>query len=171
MSDDSTPSSVNSVEAIGPVLGRIPSGLSILTARDGQVQETGMLASWVQQASFDPPVITVAVQKKRYLNDWLIEGTHVAVCLLGESNGSYLKHFGKGFEPGEPAFDGLDIARSSAGLPVLTDTLGYLEGRISGKMEPGDHIVYSVELTAASIGPLLESEKPFVHIRKNGLGY
>ena len=50
-------------QAIGAVLGRVPSGVFILTASDGQGKETGMLASWVQQAGFDPPCDTVAVNQ------------------------------------------------------------------------------------------------------------
>lgn len=160
-----------SKDSIGPVLGRIPSGLSILTAADGDGNETGMLASWVQQASFEPPVITIAVHTKRYLNDWLQEGAHVAVSLIGESNGGYLKHFGKGFEPGVPAFDGLETGKSPTGLTVLADTLGYLEARISGSITPGDHVIYTAEVTAGGAGSILESDKPVVHIRKNGFGY
>ncbi|GAB4138061.1 MAG: hypothetical protein Tsb009_05960 [Planctomycetaceae bacterium] len=171
MTNKSTSDLQPSPEAIALVLGRIPSGLSILTASDGEGRETGMLASWVQQASFEPPAITIAVHQKRYLNDWLREGAHVAVSLLAESNSNYLKHFGKGFEPEEPAFDGLQIDRSPAGIPVLTDTLGYLEGRVTGHFTPGDHVIYGIEVTAAAVGPLLETGKPFVHLRKNGLGY
>ncbi|MBI3469346.1 MAG: flavin reductase family protein, partial [Planctomycetes bacterium] len=37
------------IDPIGPILGRLPSGVFILTARDG-TDETGMLASWVMQA-------------------------------------------------------------------------------------------------------------------------
>ena len=61
MSDHSPSETVPNADAIGPVLGRTPSGVFILTASSGDGQETGMLASWVQQASFDPPAITVAV--------------------------------------------------------------------------------------------------------------
>ena len=47
-------------------LGRIPSGLFVLTARNGE-RETGMLASWVQQCSFTPPCVSVALRKGREL--------------------------------------------------------------------------------------------------------
>ena len=56
---------------IAPVLGRIPSGVFILVAGDGTGRRTGLLTSWVQQASFEPPQVTIAVNKSRYLIDWL----------------------------------------------------------------------------------------------------
>lgn len=156
---------------VASVLGRIPSGLFILTARNADGDETGLLASWVQQAGFDPPTVTVAVNQSRYLNDWLAESPRVAISVVGESQKQYLGHFGRGFEPGESAFEGLDIARTSGGLPVLADCLGWLSGDVTGSVDAGDHRVYAVTVTESSAGPRLADEKPWVHLRKNGLGY
>ncbi|MCH7990421.1 MAG: flavin reductase [Planctomycetes bacterium] len=158
-------------ETIGPVLGRIPSGVFILTASDGNGHETGMLASWVQQAAFDPPMVTVVVNRKRFLNDWLQQEPKVALSLIGESQTEFLKHFGRGFEADQSAFEGLNISRGANGLPILADAIGYLEGNIVSKTEAGDHVVYVVEITSAGAGEKLDEEKPMVHIRKNGFGY
>ncbi len=158
-------------QAIAAVLGRLPSGLTILIAGNGTGRETGMLASWVQQASFDPPMLTVAVNRKRYLNDWLQPGSPVTVNLLSENDGPFLKHFGKGFEPDVPAFEGQNITRDANGLPVLSDAMGTLEGTVVSQTEAGDHFLYVVEITDAVAGKTLESAKPWVHIRKNGFGY
>lgn len=154
-----------------PVLGQIPSGLSILTARNGESTETGMLASWVQQAAFAPPAITVAVNKSRYLHDWLVPGQTVAVSLIAETQKQLLGHFGKGFEPGTPAFNGLKIERSPSGLPVLSESIGWLEGAVSAMLDGGDHSIFLVRLTAGGAGTLLGAERPWVHVRKNGLHY
>ncbi|MCA9074091.1 MAG: flavin reductase family protein [Planctomycetaceae bacterium] len=156
---------------VASVLGRIPSGLFILTAKNADGDETGLLASWVQQAGFDPPMVTVAVNQSRYLNDWLAESPRVAISVVGESQKQYLGHFGRGFEPGESAFEGLDIARTSYGLSVLADCLGWLAGDVTGSLDAGDHRVYAVRVTESSGGPRLADEKPWVHLRKNGLGY
>ena len=52
-------------------LGRIPSGLFVVTVCRGDV-ETGMLASWVQQCSFEPPQLDrLSVRRDRTVNDWL----------------------------------------------------------------------------------------------------
>jgi flavin reductase (DIM6/NTAB) family NADH-FMN oxidoreductase RutF len=171
MSGDSQSDAVPDTDAIGPVLGRTPSGVFILTASDGNGQETGMLASWVQQASFDPPAVTVAVNSKRYLNDWLKKSPQVALNLVGESQSVYLKHFGRGFDPDQPAFEGLQTSKAANGATVLDDVLGYLAGEVTAKMEAGDHVIYLVQITAAGSSDKLESEKPMIHIRKNGFKY
>ena len=158
-------------DQIGPVLGRIPSGVFILTIRNAQGQETGMLASWVQQASFDPPHVTVAVNNKRYLNSWFEPGAYAVLNIVGESQKKLLGHFGKGFEPDEDAFQGLQIDRSPQNNPLLRESLGWLEGAVVSNLEAGDHTLYLLKLDAAGQGQHPGGENPFVHIRKNGMNY
>src|SRR5947208_1289746 len=105
---------------LAAALGRVPSGLFVLTARNGR-QETGMLASWVQQCSFDPPQVSVAIRKGRPVLPWLTDdNVPLVVNVLPEgASKKYVAHFGKGFEKGEPAFDGLPVDRTRAAAPVL----------------------------------------------------
>lgn len=158
-------------ENLGAVLGRTPSGIFILIAGDGEGKTTGMLASWVQQASFEPPQVTVAVNKKRYINEWLAKSPQLTLNLVGESQGHFLKQFGRGFEPDEPAFEGVETSTGENGIPVLSDCLGCLEGNVINSMEAGDHVIYLVELTAGQPSEELANSGPMVHIRKNGFNY
>ncbi len=155
---------------IFPVLGRIPSGVFILTCTDGEGRETGMLASWVQQASFEPQQITVAVNGTRYLNQWLKDGTNVGLNLMSETGGKMLGHFGKGFEPDDDAFGDLET-KTISGVRILKEAMGYLIGHIVSRMITGDHVVYLVELTDAGHSDTFDDEKPMVHIRKSGGHY
>lgn len=161
----------SSLDQIASVLGRTPSGVFILTAKHVDGRETGALVSWVQQASFAPPMVTVAVNQKRFLHDWFRESPSVVLNLVGESQKFFLKQFGAGFGPDEPAFDGMTIKHTEAGVPILTDALGYLAGVVKSQLETGDHVIYAVEITAAGLGPDFDSGKPMVHIRKNGFNY
>lgn len=152
---------------IAPILGRLPSGLFIVTARHG-AQETGMLASWIMQAGFEPPMLTVAVSLKRYVNDWLANGTPFAVNVLAADQRKLLGHFGRGFGPDEPAFTGLEIERTPAGLPILVDALGHLECQVRGDVTSGDHRIVLAEITS---GKLHREAEPLVHVRNSGLKY
>ena len=166
---DSDSHSDADTERIGPVLGRIPSGVFILTASDGAGHDTGMLASWVQQASFEPPQATVAVNKSRYLHEWLKACPFVAINIVAENDKSLFKHFGRGFEPDEFAFEGVNTSRGDLGAMLLSDACGALEGRVVSEMESGDHVIYLVEIQNAQPGS--DDAKPFVHIRRNGFSY
>ena len=151
-----------------PVIGHIPSGIFILTVGTG-TRATGMLASWVMQAGFEPPTISVAVKLGRYVCDWLTEGQPFVLNLVAEGQKSLLKHFGQGFEPGTPAFDGLEIAHCARGVPILKESLGHIECEPSAHADSGDHRVFLAKVVR---GRLSEADhKPMVHIRKTGAHY
>src|SRR5262245_3763085 len=116
----------NTPEDFAPALGRVPSGLFVLTARRGHTT-TGMLVSWVQQCSFDPPQISLALKPHRSVADWLKDGVPFVLNILGEGQKRLISHFAKGFDPGEPAFTGFHVEPNSEGVPVLTAALGHLE--------------------------------------------
>jgi len=147
-------------------LGQLPSGLFIVTVREGEA-ETGMLASWVQQCSFDPPRVSIAVKPGRLAGDWLRPGKAFVVNVIGEGQTHLVKHFGKGFAPGEPAFEGLNVDASKS-APVLTYALAYLEVEAAERVSAGDH-----DLVIATVvgGTVLRDGKPTVHVRKSGMHY
>jgi flavin reductase (DIM6/NTAB) family NADH-FMN oxidoreductase RutF len=155
------------MESIAPILGRIPSGVYVLTARSGE-QETGMLASWVMQAGFEPPMVSVAVRHGRYVADWLRAGRPFVLNVVSEGQAKTLKHFGRGFAPHEPAFEGIDLARTPDGLPVLTSALGHLVCEPCGHIDSGDHHLFLARVTG---GNLANDQKPMLHVRRNGLRY
>jgi flavin reductase (DIM6/NTAB) family NADH-FMN oxidoreductase RutF len=161
MNDATTP------DPLAAALGRIPSGLFVLTARDGAA-ETGMLASWVQQCSFDPPQVSVAVNRQRDVLGWLAEGATFVLNVIPEGGKALVAHFGKGFARGEPAFTGLDVSRADETPPVLLTAHAYLVCRVAARVEAGDHVLVVARVTA---GAVLNDHKPTVHVRKSGLRY
>lgn len=152
---------------IAPVLGRIPSGIFILTIRHND-DETGMLASWVMQAGFEPPMVTLAVKKGRYVADWLAAGAEFALNIVPAEDKILLRHFGRGFEPGAPAFDGIAIERASSGVAILTDAIGHLECVAESHIDSADHRIYLARVTS---GKLHRDDSPMVHVRKSGAHY
>jgi flavin reductase (DIM6/NTAB) family NADH-FMN oxidoreductase RutF len=154
-------------ESLAAALGRIPSGLFVLTLRHGE-NETGMLASWVQQCSFDPPQVSVAVNKQRDVLEWLTDGAPFVLNVIPEGGKALVSHFGKGFEPGQPAFTGLEVTRERETPPVLSASHAYLVCRVVNRVDAGDHVLVIARLTA---GAVLHDGKPTVHVRKNGLRY
>ena len=156
---------------LAPILGRVPSGLFILVVAGPQGVPTGMLASWVQQASFSPPQVTLAVNKARWINEYLVPGTKVTLNQATKGDSVLLRHFGKGFEPGANAFEGLECITGSTGLPLLTAAMCSLEGHIEAKLSAGDHDIHLITLTNATAHRDPAEFEPWVHIRKNGLGY
>jgi flavin reductase (DIM6/NTAB) family NADH-FMN oxidoreductase RutF len=151
-----------------PVLGRVPSGIFILTVGTGS-RATGMLASWVMQAGFEPPTVSVAVKLGRYVCDWLTAGQPFVLNLVADGQKELLKHFGKGFEPSEPAFEGLQTTQCARGVPILTEALGHLECEPAGHVDSGDHRIFLAKVVRGRL--IKEDVGPMVHIRKSGANY
>ncbi len=153
---------------LAAALGRVPSGLFILTVRSGG-RSTGMLASWVQQAGFDPPMLTVALHRDRYVGEWVRASGKFVLNQIAVGNKSLLRHFGKGFHPEEEAFEGVNLAQEHPAGPVLADALAFMVVESVGEVAGADHVVLLCKVVE---GGLIDSEgQAFVHIRQNGLHY
>ncbi|MCZ8126521.1 MAG: diflavin flavoprotein [Microcystis sp. LE19-114.1B] len=125
-------------------IGRISGGLYIITTKKGD-RSGAMVASWVTQASFDPPGFTVAVAKDRAIESLLQVGDQFILNILEEGNyQTLMKHFLKRFGPGEDRFAGVNTRTANNGSPILADALAYLECEVVSRMECADHwIVYN----------------------------
>ncbi|GCE61078.1 diflavin flavoprotein [Microcystis aeruginosa] len=125
-------------------IGRISGGLYIITTKKGD-RSGAMVASWVTQASFDPPGFTVAVAKDRAIESLLQVGDQFMLNILEEGNyQTLMKHFLKRFGPGEDRFAGVNTHTANNGSPILADALAYLECEVASRMECADHwIVYN----------------------------
>ena len=150
-------------------LGRISSGLYIITAKKGEVT-SAMLASWVSQASFQPLGFTVAVAKDRAIESLLQVGDTFVLNVLEEGNyAPLMKHFLKRFPPGSDRFAGIRTRPAENGSPLLADALAYLECKVSSRMEVSDHwIVYSTVQDGKVSNP---EGMTAVHHRKVGTYY
>ncbi len=153
----------------GPALGRIPSGLYILTAKSGDAT-TGMLASWVQQCSFDPPQISLALRPGRDIAAWLTIGAGFTLNILDDTQTDMIVHFGKGFPiaAGGQAFNGIDIDVLEQSGPVLRDALAFLECRVVARCPAGDHDLIIGRVVR---GEMLSEGHPMIHVRKSGMHY
>ncbi len=125
-------------------IGRISGGLYIITTKKGD-RSGAMVASWVTQASFDPPGFTVAVAKDRAIESLMQVGDQFILNILEEGNyQTLMKHFLKRFRPGEDRFAGVNTRTANNGSPILADALAYLECEVVSRMECADHwIVYN----------------------------
>ena len=155
-------------------LGRLSGGLYVVTASQGEgesLRRSAMVASWVSQASFSPPGLTVAVAKDRAIEALMQVGDRFVLNVLREDNHqSLLRHFLKRFRPGADRFEGVSVLEGVAdGGPVLGDALAYLGCRVEQRLEGPDHwIIYAV----VEQGNVADTEAvTAVHHRKVGNHY
>ncbi|MBG1242727.1 diflavin flavoprotein [Nostoc sp. NZL] len=150
-------------------VGRIVGSLCVLTAKEGD-RSSAMLASWVAQASFNPPGLTIAVAKERAVETLTHTGNKFVLNILKEGNHlGLMKHFLKPFGPGQDRFADVAAEEAENGSPILTDALAYLECSVKNRMESGDHwLVYA---TVENGKVLNQDGATAVHHRKSGTHY
>ena len=151
-------------------LGRLSGGLYVVTARQDE-RASAMVASWVSQASFDPPGITVAVAKDRAIEALLQVGDRFVLNILREDNyQDLMRHFLKRFPPGADRFAGVNTLEGVAnGGPVLGDALAFLGCRVSQRMEGPDHWIIYGEVEQGNVSDT--EARTAVHHRKVGNHY
>eukprot|EP00249_Psilotum_nudum_P006453 c19779_g1_i1 orf=449-2638(-) len=155
----------NVEQAVGRVIG----SLCVLSAKDGDA-ESAMLASWVSQASFVPPGLTVAVAKERAVESLVLPGGRFVLNVLGKGKSAAIcKQLLKQFKPGEFRFEGLQTKEAKDGGQILLDAISWMECTVKSRMETGDHwIVYAT----VDDGNVLDDKiLTAIHYRKTGARY
>jgi len=149
-------------------VGQIASGLFIVCARqDGAID--GYLASFIQQISFEPLLLCMAVQPGRPAYDTIKSGVPFSINVVGEHKRDYLRHFWSGYDPSKNPFAEIDHRIESSGTVTIEGAKAVIEARLVGSSQPGDHELLIVEVLGSRI--LEDSAKPMVHLRKSGLEY
>jgi len=154
-------------QAIGKALGRVPSGVFILTAKHND-QATAMMASWVQQASFDPPTISVAIAKQRPIAELIRASKRLALSIVPNADKTLMKRYAKA-KPGDDPFAGANTKLAPSGVPILADALAFLDCELIQIVDfDGDHDLYIAKITAAES---LRDGEAFNHQRGNAFHY
>jgi flavin reductase (DIM6/NTAB) family NADH-FMN oxidoreductase RutF len=155
-------------EGIGQGLAMIPSGVFVLASGDGR-RTSAILASFVQQAGFEPPSLVVAVGRDRPIRKLIEDSGQFVLNVMGNDSRASLKRFWKGVPEGSDPFEGLPTRTGAAGIPIVEDAVGYLECVLRQTIDLGDHCLYVGEVTGG--GRLAPGFEPMVRIRKNGFDY
>ncbi|MCA9289078.1 MAG: flavin reductase [Phycisphaerales bacterium] len=148
-------------------LGRVPSGLFIVTAGTAD-DATGFLASWVQQVGLEPASLSVAIKQGRHVGRLIRDHGTFCVSILDSESKDLLGHFARGFAPGDPAFVGIDTATTDCGVPFLTGALAHRVCRFVDAVDWADHSIVCGEVVGGR--PHREGD-PIVHLRKHGQTY
>jgi flavin reductase (DIM6/NTAB) family NADH-FMN oxidoreductase RutF len=155
-------------EELGRALGRIASGVYVVTV-DSETGPHGMLATFVAQVAFEPPVVTVAIAAQRpILNE--LEGKTITVNVLSKNNMDIFKAFARpSKDPVDDRFEGLKTIENPEGSVAFADVVSVFNCEVKQLVPTGDHVLALCEAVSGR-GVNIESE-PMIHLRKNGFTY
>jgi flavin reductase (DIM6/NTAB) family NADH-FMN oxidoreductase RutF len=155
-------------ENVGRAIGRLASGVHVLTC-ERQEQAHGILMTWISQAAFEPPSITVAVKVGRPILSELTEGSQFVVNVLAKTNSDIFKNFAKPDVPSDQRFAGLNLLPKTSFGPVFSAAVAYMNCRVYKVVEAGDHNLIVAEVVGGEV--LNPDAEPMTHLRRSGFQY
>jgi flavin reductase (DIM6/NTAB) family NADH-FMN oxidoreductase RutF len=158
---------MDDVSTLAAAVGKIPSGLFIVTAAL-QDRKEGYLGSWIQQVSFSPLMIQIAIRPGRPCYDLIKSQGRFCVNIVGQKNGGIMKPFWNPDATGDP-FVGLEWSATPRGNIIFPTALAALECEVRSASAPGDHELIFAEVVEGHI--LQPEDKSLTHVRRSGLGY
>ncbi|HET8628739.1 MAG TPA: flavin reductase family protein [Thermomicrobiales bacterium] len=148
------------------VLRLFPYGLYAVTVAHGD-ERNGFTANWLAQASFEPPMVMVAVENDGKSIGLLRAAGVFTVNVYATGQRELAGHLGRSFARNPRKIDEVGTRTGANGCPILDDALGYLECRVTDEVPAGDHTVFVGEITEA--GLLREGEA--LTMRETGFKY
>jgi flavin reductase (DIM6/NTAB) family NADH-FMN oxidoreductase RutF len=133
-------------EAILKNMAHVTYGIYVLTTRFEE-SINGMIASWVSQVSYDPPLFMVAIHPNRYSHKLVVQSGHFALHILAKEQKDLLARF-KG-PVAQEKFKSLSWEFGVTGSPILADCIGFMECRIIQRLTPGNHTLFIGEVVNA----------------------
>lgn len=153
-------------ERIAPALGKISSGIYVATASLGD-EKLGLLCSFVEQCSFAPPMITIAVGANRPLVQALDGHGLFGLHVLSKQNNALMKSFARSGD--SDPFAAHEMVDNLFGIPQLAEAWAFLSCKVSAKMPAGDHILYVAEVFDGALQH--PGQEANVRVRPNGFTY
>ena len=130
-------------------LKKLTTGIYIVTTKQ-ESQINGMVASWVSQVSFSPPLVMVAVKKERYSHQMITTGKVFAVNILSTQQKKEVPLFKSTHKP-EGKFFNTPYEIKKTGAPIIKDALAYLDCVLIDQFVPGDHTLFIGEVIEGDV--------------------
>ncbi|MBI1871326.1 MAG: flavin reductase [Chlamydiae bacterium] len=147
-------------------LRMISYGVYILTSK-AENEVAGCTVTWVSQASMNPPMIMVGLEKESHTYQVVQKSGKFVVHFLGQGQKEIAQKF---FKPGvfeDGKIHGFACRTGVTGVPILVDVPAYIECRALETVGQGDHHVVVAEVIGAGV----QHNLPPLSLRETGWSY
>jgi flavin reductase (DIM6/NTAB) family NADH-FMN oxidoreductase RutF len=137
-------------EVFRRVMGHFVTGVTVVSALDGE-RPFGITVNALSSVSLDPPLVMVALDRRRFLTPIVRAAGRYAVNILSEDQQALSDCFaGAPVEPGREAFCGAAWHRGETGLPLIDGVIATLECTVAETFSAGDHDLFIGRVDALS---------------------
>jgi len=123
-------------------LRMIPYGLYVLTAAHADGRVAAATVNWVTQASFEPPLVAVAVKADSHAHALIKDTQAFALNVLGKGQQPLAFAFFKPAERQGGTISGQPFTPGATGAPILANAPAFMECTLEATVEKGDHSIF-----------------------------
>lgn len=118
------------------VMGHYPTGVVVVTGRDGDGEVLAMVVGTFNSVSLDPPLVSFMPMKTSRTFAKMIDCQSLCINILGGEQEDTVLTIAQRWER---KLDGIDWFASPNGDPVLADSIAWIDTTIHNTVEAGDH--------------------------------
>jgi 3-hydroxy-9,10-secoandrosta-1,3,5(10)-triene-9,17-dione monooxygenase reductase component len=149
-------------------MGRFATGVTVVTTFEGD-RPQGITVNALSSVSLDPPLVMVALDRRRFITPIVREHGRYAVNVLGEGQQAVSDCFAHAdVSPGREDFCGAAWHPGATGLPLLDGAIATLECTIVETFSAGDHDLFIGRVDALD-DPAAEVAGPLLYFRRRYL--
>ncbi|MBL43572.1 MULTISPECIES: flavin reductase family protein [Erythrobacter] len=130
-------------QAFRDALGSFVTGVTIVTARDGEGRPFGLTANSFNSVSLDPPMVLWSLSLRSRTLPVFRDATSWAVHVLAADQQPMSDRFAR---PGEDKFAGLAVMDGPEGAPLIEGYAARFGCRARFEYEGGDHAIFLGEV-------------------------
>ena len=140
------------------VLGRFPSGVTVVTTKAADGSDQGMTVSAFCSVSLEPPLVLICIEKTASVHEALTRASAFVVNILSAKQEQIARRFSI---VDIDRFEGVGFSRSRNGIAVLDDVIGIIECSRFALHDGGDHTIIVGEVEAGRA----ENRAPLLYYR------
>ena len=153
-------------------MGRFATGVTVVTTFD-EGRPAGITVNALSSVSLDPPLVMVALDRRRFITPMVREVGRYAVNVLGGGQQALSDCFAHAaVKPGREDFCGAAWHPGPTGLPLLEGAIATLECTVVETFSAGDHDLFIGRVDALDDGEgVLEDVQPLLYFRRRYLTF
>lgn len=128
-------------------MGQFTTGVTIVTTRSPQ-GIAGLTANSITSVSLDPMLVLVCVDLRSKTLPFFRAGGIFAINILTQEQEALSNCFASSSDKRYEYFSNMKHHVAATGAPILADTLGFVDARITAEYPGGDHVIFLGQVEA-----------------------
>jgi len=152
---------MDEIKRFRETMASFATGVTVVTAVDPERGAVGLTANSVASVSLNPRLVLVCVAQDSASLGAILASGHFGLSVLASGDEDLARRFSA--EPPDHRFRGLELRESVSGVPLLSNSVAWVECQVWKSVDAGDHMIVIGRVEACGPGP---GTRPLVFFRR-----